>query len=119
MREMAPCGATTRIAVVIARYARPAMSRVWSEEAKLEQWLAVELAVLDAWAEVGLVPSASARAVRERARVPSPAQVAERERVTNHDVARSSTRSRQTSARTAAGSTTGSRRRTSSTPHCR
>ena len=63
------------------------MSRVWSEEAKLEQWHAVELAVLDAWAAAGVVPSASARAVRERARVPSPAQVAERERVTNHDVA--------------------------------
>jgi adenylosuccinate lyase len=63
------------------------MSRVWSEEAKLEQWLAVELAVLDAWADVGTVPTASAHAVRERARVPSPAQVAERERVTNHDVA--------------------------------
>jgi adenylosuccinate lyase len=63
------------------------MSRVWSEEAKLEHWLAVELAALDAWAEVGAVPSASARAVRERARVPSPARVAERERVTNHDVA--------------------------------
>ncbi len=47
----------------------------------------MELAVLDAWAEAGVVPSASARAVRERARVPSPAQVAERERVTNHDVA--------------------------------
>jgi adenylosuccinate lyase len=63
------------------------MSRVWSEEAKLEQWLAVELAVLDAWAEVGTVPTASARSVRERAHAPTPAQVAERERVTNHDVA--------------------------------
>src|SRR5688572_13078464 len=87
MSEKAPGGPPTRIVVVIARYARPAMSRVWSEEAKLEQWHAVELAVLDAWAEAGVVPSASARAVRERARVPSPAQVAERERVTNHDVA--------------------------------
>jgi adenylosuccinate lyase len=63
------------------------MSRVWSEEAKLEHWLAVELAVLDAWAEVGVIPSASARTVRDRARVPTPAQVAEREQVTNHDVA--------------------------------
>ena len=63
------------------------MSRVWSEEAKLEQWLAVELAVLDAWAEAGAVPAASARAVRERARVPTPARVAELERTTNHDVA--------------------------------
>ena len=63
------------------------MSRVWSEEAKLEQWLAVELAVLDAWADVGTVPAAGARAVRERARVPTPARVAELERTTNHDVA--------------------------------
>ncbi len=63
------------------------MSRVWSEEAKLEQWLAVELAVLDALAQVGVVPTASVRTVRERARVPSPARVAELERTTNHDVA--------------------------------
>jgi adenylosuccinate lyase len=63
------------------------MSRVWSEEAKLEHWLAVELAVLDAWAEVGTVPAATARSVRERAGVPTPARVAELERTTNHDVA--------------------------------
>jgi adenylosuccinate lyase len=63
------------------------MSRVWSEEAKLEHWLAVELAVLDAWASAGAVPAAAAATVRARARVPSPAAVAERERVTNHDVA--------------------------------
>ena len=63
------------------------MSAVWSDEAKLEHWLAVELAVLHAWAEVGVVPPASARSVRERAHVPSPARVAELERTTNHDVA--------------------------------
>ena len=75
------------MAAVIARYARPAMSAVWSDESKLEHWLAVELAVLDAWAGVGVVSQASARSVRERARVPSPARVAEVERTTNHDVA--------------------------------
>ena len=63
------------------------MSRVWSEDAKLEHWLAVELAVLDAWAGVGVVPHSAAANVRARARVPTPAAVAERERVTNHDVA--------------------------------
>jgi adenylosuccinate lyase len=63
------------------------MSRVWSEEAKLEQWLAVELAALDAWAQVGVVPASAVEAIRSRARVPSPTAVAERERVTNHDVA--------------------------------
>jgi adenylosuccinate lyase len=63
------------------------MARVWSDEAKLEQWLSVELAVLDAWAQVGTLPTAAARSVRERANVPTPEQVAERERTTNHDVA--------------------------------
>jgi adenylosuccinate lyase len=63
------------------------MSRVWSEEEKLGHWLSVELAVVDAWAQVGAVPESAAAAIRERARVPSAAAVAERERVTNHDVA--------------------------------
>jgi adenylosuccinate lyase len=72
---------------VISRYSRPDMARVWSEEAKLARWLAVELAALDAWAQVGVVPASSAHAVRERARVPTPLRVAELERTTNHDVA--------------------------------
>jgi adenylosuccinate lyase len=63
------------------------MTRVWSDEAKLERWLAVELAALDAWAQVGNVPTSAARAARARARVPSTERVAELERVTNHDVA--------------------------------
>ncbi len=72
---------------VISRYSRPAMSRVWSEEAKLERWLAVELAALDAWAQVGAIPPAAVAEIRRRARTPSPERVAELEQVTNHDVA--------------------------------
>ncbi|HEU5010810.1 MAG TPA: adenylosuccinate lyase [Gaiellaceae bacterium] len=72
---------------MIARYSRPAMTRVWSEQAKLQSWLAVELAVLDAWAQTGAIHPDDARAIRDRARVPTPEQVAERERTTNHDVA--------------------------------
>jgi adenylosuccinate lyase len=63
------------------------MARVWSEEAKLERWLAVELAALDAWAQVGVIPASAARAIRNSARVPSAERVAELERTTNHDVA--------------------------------
>jgi adenylosuccinate lyase len=80
-------GHADRIASVISRYARPAMTQVWSDEAKLERWLAVELAALDAWAQVGNVPTPVAQAARARARVPSVERVAELERVTNHDVA--------------------------------
>jgi adenylosuccinate lyase len=63
------------------------MTRVWSEEAKLERWLAVELAALDAWAQVGSVPADAVEAIRERASAPTPQRVAEIERITNHDVA--------------------------------
>ena len=72
---------------VIARYSRPEMSRIWSEEGKLARWLEVELAALDAWAELGTVPAADARAVRETAAPPTPERVAEIERTTDHDLA--------------------------------
>src|SRR2546423_5090224 len=63
------------------------MAHVWSDERKLEAWLEVELAALDAWAERGVVPSDAARAVREHARTPDPERVAELERTTGHDLA--------------------------------
>src|SRR5881275_1812169 len=63
------------------------MSRVWSEEGKLARWLEVELAALDAWAELDAVPASDAALVRQRAQVPTPARVAEIELTTDHDVA--------------------------------
>jgi adenylosuccinate lyase len=63
------------------------MARIWSEDAKLERWLAVELAALDAWAEVGEIDRDVAATVRANARVPTAERVAELERTTNHDVA--------------------------------
>jgi adenylosuccinate lyase len=41
---------------VIPRYTRPAMGRVWSDEHRMELWLQVELAVCEAWAELGVIP---------------------------------------------------------------
>src|SRR5205085_8493469 len=79
--------AGSRMEAVIERYSRPAMARIWSEESKLETWLRVELAALDAWAEVGVVPEGDVRAIRERVVTPSPERVAEIERVTDHDTA--------------------------------
>jgi adenylosuccinate lyase len=63
------------------------MAQVWSDERKLETWMEVEFAALDAWAELGVVPADAARAVRRRARVPTPERVAELERTTGHDLA--------------------------------
>ncbi len=63
------------------------MKRVWSEESRLARWLEVELAAVEAWAEVGVVPADAAAQVRERAKPPSPERVAEIEQRTQHDLA--------------------------------
>ncbi len=72
---------------MIARYSRPAMARIWSDEEKLARWLDVELAALDGWATTGVVPAEAAAEIRERAVPPSPTRVAEIEERTQHDVA--------------------------------
>ena len=41
---------------MIERYSRPRMKKVWSEKNKFQKWLDVELAVCQAWAEVGAIP---------------------------------------------------------------
>jgi len=71
---------------VIARYTRPEIGTVWSQQRKLECWLEVELAATEAWAEQGSVPREAAEACRARAAFTVEA-VEERERVTDHDVA--------------------------------
>ena len=63
------------------------MKRIWSEESKLTRWLDVELAALDAWAEVGAIPPEDVERIRGAARVPAAERVAELERVTDHDTA--------------------------------
>ena len=72
---------------MIARYSRPAMAGVWSDENRLACWLEVELAAIDAWAELGAVSEDVARAIREEARPPSPERVAELEATLHHDTA--------------------------------
>jgi adenylosuccinate lyase len=63
------------------------MAGVWSEQRKLERWLEVELAALDAWAEIGRVPTEAAEAIRHAAVAPTPERVREIEERTHHDVA--------------------------------
>jgi adenylosuccinate lyase len=71
---------------LIERYTRPEFGAVWSERRKLDTWLQVELAVVDALAEHGVVPAEDADAIRDRASFTVDA-VKEREKVTDHDVA--------------------------------
>jgi adenylosuccinate lyase len=71
---------------LIERYTRPEMGAVWTERRKLDAWLQVELAAVDALAEQGVVPPADADVIRDRASFTVEA-VKEREKITDHDVA--------------------------------
>ncbi len=63
------------------------MTQVWSDEAKLARMLEVELAALEGWSALGVVPGEAMARIRSGAHPPSAARVAELERETNHDVA--------------------------------
>jgi adenylosuccinate lyase len=71
---------------VIARYTRPEMGVIWSEQRKLETWLEVELAVCETLAERGLIPAADLEQIRANAGFELDA-VHAREHETDHDVA--------------------------------
>ncbi len=51
---------------LIARYTRPAMGRIWSDENKYRCWLTVEVAASQALAKFGLVPQSAADAIRDK-----------------------------------------------------
>jgi adenylosuccinate lyase len=71
---------------VIARYSRPAMARIWSDEGKLAAWLEVELAATAAWNELGVVPGEAAGRIAQ-ATPPTAERVAELEATLHHDTA--------------------------------
>jgi len=66
------------------------MSDLFTDQARLALWLEVEVLAVEAWASLGVVPEADAKAVRERAPAVTPEfvdAVQEREKVTDHDLA--------------------------------
>ena len=64
---------------MISRYTRPEMGKVWTEENKINKWLEVELAALDALAYYHYIPKDIPKKVRTKAgfnleRIREPAQ---------------------------------------------
>jgi adenylosuccinate lyase len=70
---------------VIERYTLPEMAAIRNDRRKLETWLTVELAIVDALAARGRVPHEAASRIRRNARFDL-ARVEELEKVTKHDV---------------------------------
>ncbi len=53
---------------MIPRYCTPEMTAVWSDVARFERWLEVELLATEAHAAIGVVPEADAVACPRRVR---------------------------------------------------
>ncbi|HZY72795.1 MAG TPA: adenylosuccinate lyase [Edaphobacter sp.] len=70
---------------MIARYTRPAMGKIWSDENKYRSWLTVETAASQALARFGLVPQAAADAIRDKGNF-TVARIDEIEAEVRHDV---------------------------------
>ena len=52
---------------MIERYTRPEMGQLWSEQAKFDSWLEVELAACEVLATRGLIPAEDLETIRDRA----------------------------------------------------
>jgi adenylosuccinate lyase len=67
------------------RYVHPEMGRIWSEEAKFDSWLEVEVSAAEVMAEEGFVPRDAAREIRKKASY-TIARIDEIEKDVRHDV---------------------------------
>jgi len=70
---------------MIPRYSRPEMAAIWTDDAKLQRWLDVELAVCRAWARRGVIPTEDLHEIETKAAF-SVERTLEIEKTTNHDV---------------------------------
>ena len=69
---------------MIERYSRPKMKKIWSEANKFDKWLEVEIAVCEAWGEMGKIPKQSLAKIRKASY--SLERIAEILKITHHDV---------------------------------
>jgi len=70
---------------MIERYTNPEMGAVWTEENRYRTWLAVEIAVCEAWNKLGKIPASSLRTIKAKAAFDIK-RIDEIERVVKHDI---------------------------------
>ncbi len=70
---------------MIERYTLPGMGALWTDQARYDAWLAVELAAAQAMEELGTIPSGTAAAMRQNAHFEI-ARIQAIEAETHHDV---------------------------------
>ena len=61
------------------------MGRLWSEDAKFDAWLKVEVAACEAWAKLKKIPAKDLAIIKKKARFSVP-RIEAIEQKTNHDL---------------------------------
>ncbi|NTV08347.1 MAG: adenylosuccinate lyase, partial [Chlorobium limicola] len=70
---------------MIPRYSPEDISAIWTEEAKFQRWLQLEIAAVEARMEAGFVPEKALLAIKEKAAF-NVDEILEIEKETKHDV---------------------------------
>ncbi|MGK7379968.1 adenylosuccinate lyase [Planococcus sp. 1R117A] len=70
---------------MIARYTRPEMGAIWTDENRYNAWLEVEILACEAWSEIGDIPKEDVVKIRQNASF-SVDRILEIEEETRHDV---------------------------------
>ncbi|MFA4974518.1 MAG: adenylosuccinate lyase [bacterium] len=70
---------------MIERYSRPEMAALWSDESRFDLWLAIEIAVCEAWARRGAIPKDALSTIKSKAAFDA-VRVGEIEADVHHDV---------------------------------
>lgn len=70
---------------MIKRYTRPEMGAIWTEQNRYQKWLDVELAVCEAWYELGEIPQEALERIKKKIGF-SIERIEEIESVVKHDV---------------------------------
>ena len=70
---------------MIARYTRPEMGAIWTEENKFRTLLEIELLACEAQAELGVIPKEAATTIRQKAKF-NVERIDEIEREVKHDI---------------------------------
>ncbi len=70
---------------MIERYTLPEMGSLWTDDNRYRTWLAVEIAVCEAWARLGRIPAPALKTIRSRAGFDA-ARIDEIEKVVKHDI---------------------------------
>jgi adenylosuccinate lyase len=70
---------------MIKRYTRPEMGAIWEDQNRYQKWLDVELAVCEAWTELGEIPAEALKRIKDKASF-NVERIDEIEKVVKHDV---------------------------------